>query len=233
MQRVCSPLPVACRGVVAVLQRCKKVRRLPLFSIQLQQTIEPGSFCAGAPFTAHSMAGHSTMIQQRPCKALLPTTKAPRPERMCHRVMAQAQPAKPSQPSRANTALQASAVADAPPAHTSRVSEKPLGEGPTVINGQVQAMRMWASTGCLFVIQWMVVGKVSLSQCLCICAGASQSWQRTAGASEQPRAVCPGACSASVETSREMLAASRLSARSKQRRLSGPGTSQAQLALSP
>ena len=80
------------------------------------------------------------MIQQRPCKALLPAPKALKAERISHRVMAQAQPAKPSQPNRANTALQASAVAEAPPAHTSRVSEKPLGEGPTVINGQVQAI---------------------------------------------------------------------------------------------
>lgn len=89
---------------------------------------------------AYSMAGCSTMLQQRPCKSLLPAPTLPRPERVSHRVMAQAQPAKPTQPNRANTALQASAVADAPPAHTSRVSEKPLGEGPTVINGQVQAM---------------------------------------------------------------------------------------------
>ncbi|KAL3150752.1 Stearoyl-[acyl-carrier-protein] 9-desaturase 7, chloroplastic, variant 3 [Trebouxia sp. C0010 RCD-2024] len=83
------------------------------------------------------MAGHSTIMHQRPCKALLPTAKAPRPERVSHRVVAQAQPTRPSQPNRASTAVQASAIADAPPAHTSRVSEKPLGEGPTVINGQV------------------------------------------------------------------------------------------------
>lgn len=83
------------------------------------------------------MAGHSTMLQQRPCKALLPVAKAPRTERMSHRVMAQAQPARPSQANRATTAVQASATAEAPPKETTRGVEKPLGESPTVINGQV------------------------------------------------------------------------------------------------
>ena len=90
--------------------------------------------------SVHSMAGHSTMLQQRPCKALLPVAKAPRPERLSHRVTAHAQPARPSQANRASIAVQASATAEAPPAETTRGIEKPLGESPTVINGQVHIM---------------------------------------------------------------------------------------------
>ena len=72
---------------------------------------------------------------------LMPSAGKPKPQRTVQRITAQAQPARPAQPSRPNTAIKAAAVAEArqtePAKHTSRVSEKGLGEGPTVVNGQV------------------------------------------------------------------------------------------------
>ena len=82
------------------------------------------------------MTAQGTLLRQHP-RVSLSGSKAPRAQRITQRTVSQAQPSRPAQQGRPNTAVQASAVAEAPPAHTSTVSEKPLGEGPTVINGQV------------------------------------------------------------------------------------------------
>lgn len=82
------------------------------------------------------MTAQGTVLHQCPSKALLSGPKAARPQRIAQRVIAQAQPSRPAQQSRPNTAVQAAAVAEAP-THTSRVSEKQMGDGPTLVNGQV------------------------------------------------------------------------------------------------
>lgn len=82
------------------------------------------------------MTAQGTVLHQCPSKALLSGPKAARPQRIAQRVIAQAQPSRSAQQSRPNTAVQAAAVAEAP-THTSRVSEKQMGDGPTLVNGQV------------------------------------------------------------------------------------------------
>ena len=86
--------------------------------------------------TALTMTAQGTVLHQCPSKVLLLGPKATRPQRIAQRVLAQAQPSRPAQQSRPNTAVQAAAVAEAP-THTSRVSEKQMGDGPTLVNGQV------------------------------------------------------------------------------------------------
>ena len=90
---------------------------------------------------ASTMTAQGTVLQQRPSKVLLSGPKAARLQRVAQRVISQAQPSKPAQQGRPNTAVQASAVAEAP-THTSRVSEKALGDGPSIINGQVSRVQL-------------------------------------------------------------------------------------------
>ena len=92
--------------------------------------------------SAANMSAQGLLLQQhRPVRALKSAPQAARLQRGAQRIVSQAQPARPAQPSRPKTALQAAAVAEAretePAKHTSRVCEKGLGEGQTIVNGQV------------------------------------------------------------------------------------------------
>ena len=81
------------------------------------------------------MTAYSTLFNQRPCKGLQLSQKAPRSARAVQKVTAQVQPSRLILPGRSNTAVNAAATLETPPATAAK--EKPLGEGPTVINGQV------------------------------------------------------------------------------------------------
>ena len=85
------------------------------------------------------MAAYSTLLPQKPSRLLQSAQRAPRSARAVQKVSAQAQPSRLIVPGRSNTAIHAAATLETPPATSAK--EKPLGEGPTVINGQVCVLR--------------------------------------------------------------------------------------------
>ncbi len=117
------------------------------------------------------MTAQGTLLQQRPSRVLLSGAKAPRPQRIAQHTVSQALPSRPAQQGRPNTAVQASSVAEVPPAHTSSVSEKPLGDGPTIVNGQVCCRNAgsysYASSSLLHRQVVGTLGFIRLTMCSC------------------------------------------------------------------
>lgn len=83
-----------------------------------------------------AMPAYSTLLNQKPCKVLQVSQKTLRSARVAQRVTAQTTPSRLILPGRSSTAINAAATLETPPATAAK--EKPLGEGPTVINGQVR-----------------------------------------------------------------------------------------------
>lgn len=131
------------------------------------------------------MTAQGTVLQQRPSKVLHSGPKAARLQRLAQRVISQAQPSKPAQQSRPNTAVQASAVAEAP-THTSRVSEKALGDGPSVINGQVSRVQLISACFYTYTYAASAIWLYMSAVLYCLCCQALQSLVAVNSCESQP-----------------------------------------------
>lgn len=150
-------LALVCIMTVAKLQHTTVVEALrsirtggrTLFLSSVEHQVELASasrsqfsFSAQEFPSTKTMAAYSTLLPQKHCSLLSSAQRPPRSARTAQKVSAQVQPSSLILPGRSSTACHAAATLESLPA--TQAKEKPLGEGPTIINGQVMCLLVFA-----------------------------------------------------------------------------------------